>query len=150
MQNFAIADLRPLCTSVTVGRLHVASDLLAQYPRAQAPPFAPLELRYDGAIQLVLPPVVLAPVSGSEAPVVLDGMHRLAAARDTGLTIVEVLAIDDPQHVLAGTPVTWADVSRLSTQPRVETKFRDFNPAGFTAPFTRCLNDEWLWKRTTE
>lgn len=143
------AALRPLCTSVTNARLLQANELLSKYRISEVSPYVPIRLVYGRIRQVVFPPVVLIDESWRNG-IILDGMHRVFVALAERITELTVLALRDKTLSLPGDPTCWDAIKIVQEAPNVPSKFLNFRPDAFRVPFTKSLNEEWLWDANGE
>jgi hypothetical protein len=123
------ARLRPLCRLVRTYRLDGVRRLIAACTAAQVPLFAGIWLKpADGTERLIPPPLIEE--HGGQL-VIIDGLHRLYEATQTGMGAVTITVLRGELERLPADVMSWDEVSLIDRHtPRTE-KFRNLDEAVF-------------------
>lgn len=148
--HFAQADVRPelvrldqvapLARSVYRSRLDKAQLLMEGLREADIAPFASFMEFGDAGVSVCISPLAERHAAGL---VLIDGMHRVAAARAAGVETIELLVIesaDMPAPAL--TPCSWADVAAVDEKQSRDVKFPGHDAALFR-PTAKVLDGIW-------
>ncbi len=129
--------LKPICAIARTYRLERVGSLVAAYGAAALPLYVGVILSYPtGGSCLVAPPII---EMHGEDYVLIDGLHRLLAARCKGLSAVSVAVVRGELSPLPGDAVSWSCVRTVSCHTSRESKFRNFRPPHFR-PISESLD----------
>jgi hypothetical protein len=117
-------------------RLARARTILQQLLSNQIAPFQPVILHSEGRRRLVVPPVTEVHDS---CLYLMDGTHRIWAARERGLPSVIVVMVSNVNVPLPSEPVAWRDMSVRNEHYTTEENLINFNRSLFR-PLTTTFN----------
>ena len=121
-----IATTRPIARCIYLGRLDRARMLLADLERFDVSPFS-THLRLGPAgVSVCFSPVL---ETSGETLLVVDGMHRIVAAMEAGLSSIVGLVVRAahlPPPTIA--PCTWDEVERVGKKRTRAEKFPGYDP----------------------
>nr|WP_296072744.1 hypothetical protein [uncultured Actinoplanes sp.] len=123
-REVALAAMRPIARSVRDDRLELAARLLREFHTAGIAPYLSVLRENADGLRFVLPPIVEWHTCSYH---VVDGMHRLFAARGQGLESVFALVVESsalPPPTLA--PCEWAEVKVVDYAETRDEKFPGF------------------------
>jgi hypothetical protein len=132
----ATQEIQSLAKFVGRERSAFADSLCDQMIRAGITPFLPIVAEVGQLIRLVVPPVV---EMHQGLPVLVDGTHRIWAARRRGLPEVFVVLIGGIDLPLPSRVVSWESVTERSEPYTTEENLVDFQRALFR-PTTTTFN----------
>jgi hypothetical protein len=109
MRTMPVSKSYPLMRKVEQRRVRRARELLSSMRQRRVLPYCPfaLEVRPGSGVWLIYPPLVeLHP----KRALVINGHHRLIAAREAELKRVQVIAIEHVSARAPASPALWDDV----------------------------------------
>jgi hypothetical protein len=108
-----ISRIRPLSRYLVLSRLDLARDIAHKNRHKLSDIFEPVLLFENGAKRLTIPPII--EIIGQTAYVV-DGCHRIFAAREAQVDELRLITIENVNHALPVEPYSWDKISIDSIQ----------------------------------
>jgi len=137
IEEVSINDVQPLCINVIQGRLKKAFALLEAYHKANMQPYLPMLLHHKEFTHLVAPPVIW---ENAKHLVLLDGTHRLYAARASGISKIKALVVNGMVPALPGDPVDWKRLAEVCGPVPIHQRFENYRYTKADILYTDIFN----------
>jgi hypothetical protein len=110
LRSLSIDQAHPLMRRVEQRRMRRANQLLASYQMRGVPPYCPIALANGPSrdVWLIWPPLV---EPHAKRAYVINGHHRLRAAREAGVRRAQVITIEDVRARAPAAASRWRDVN---------------------------------------
>ncbi len=111
LSRIDVSRLHPICSYLDADRLERVLQLARMFDDEGFECFEPVSILSASRRKIISPPIV---EKIGDRYFIIDGTHRIFAAKSFGLEEVWVIVVDNPAEDLPSTPRTWTDVTVTS------------------------------------